>query len=635
VIKKKYFQMWVLVSLMTMSAASASGIDEIRTEMTLDEATKTFLQARVLEANQQYRDALDSFEQALKLAPDSTEVRVSYAALLLRLGMAEQAYTLVKDLEDLDWYGLRTRALASAARATASPELLPEAERALQQALEDRPDPQLQLALAQVLYSLGRLDDAEAIIADLRSKRQGDRQLLVYHASLLRRLNRLDEAQKLFAQCAADSDGPSGCRDSLIELLVERGERAAAGRQLLEWLADDDEEGLMRAAELLSDGGDLDLALQVVKKVLTIAPDDQQALSLQALLLGRMGRLDEAARNLTQLMDSDEGNLDLVLTAALIEAQRGRLDSARQLLERGSKLTRNRESSQAATRLYLTGARIELLAGRTAAVRGWLDRITDPALGGTELVRLTAAALRQEGDWEDAVAVMLRLQPRLDGIVRAEAVACEAEFLFRRGDAQARRRLQVLLSSNDITEVLLGLQVLQTLERWKELEHEAAAAVARFPDDRDLRFTWAAALERVGRVEQAQDVFSSLLEEGPFDAAVANYLGYMWADTGTNLSQALELLLRAVEAEPGNAAFIDSLGWAYFKLGNLDQAEHWLRRAVELGGDDATVMSHLGQVLLTRGVRDEARRLLRLALEQGCEHSEEVQALLNEIDKEQ
>jgi tetratricopeptide (TPR) repeat protein len=75
-----------------------------------------------------------------------------------------------------------------------------------------------------------------------------------------------------------------------------------------------------------------------------------------------------------------------------------------------------------------------------------------------------------------------------------------------------------------------------------------------------------------------------------------NYLGYMLADKGTKLPEALKLIQKAVELEPMNGAYLDSLGWAYFKLGEYELAEENLRQAVERDRTDPTVHDHLGEL---------------------------------------
>lgn len=223
----------------------------------------------------------------------------------------------------------------------------------------------------------------------------------------------------------------------------------------------------------------------------------------------------------------------------------------------------------------------------------------------------------------------MRLQPRLTGNSRLAAGAIEAEFRIRSSDPRAWQRLRPLLNSDDPTWVIVGLQVLQTAERWSDAEREAGIARERFSDNREILFVQAASLERLDRFDEAEAAFLELLEMDPDDANAANYLGYLWADRAVKLDEALELVNRAVEAEPENPAYLDSLGWVHYRLGAMDQAEYWLRRANELSDEDGTLLAHLGEVLVERGDIDEGSRFLRLALDLGCEDPDRVRSLLD------
>jgi Flp pilus assembly protein TadD len=75
-----------------------------------------------------------------------------------------------------------------------------------------------------------------------------------------------------------------------------------------------------------------------------------------------------------------------------------------------------------------------------------------------------------------------------------------------------------------------------------------------------------------------------------------NYLGYMLADKGARLPEALKLIRKAVDLEPMNGAYLDSLGWAYFKLGEYELAEENLRQAADRDQADPTVHDHLGDL---------------------------------------
>ena len=80
-----------------------------------------------------------------------------------------------------------------------------------------------------------------------------------------------------------------------------------------------------------------------------------------------------------------------------------------------------------------------------------------------------------------------------------------------------------------------------------------------------------------------------------------NFLGYMFAENDMNLEEAVSLITKAVEMDPRNGTFRDSLGWAYFKLGNLDKAIEELEKAVEFTPENSEIREHLGEVYCEKG----------------------------------
>ncbi len=84
------------------------------------------------------------------------------------------------------------------------------------------------------------------------------------------------------------------------------------------------------------------------------------------------------------------------------------------------------------------------------------------------------------------------------------------------------------------------------------------------------------------------------LELYPDQPLVLNYLGFSWVDQGVHLDEGMDMIRRAVEQRPDDGYIVDSLGWAYFRIGNYDEAVKNLERAVELKPDDPTINDHLG-----------------------------------------
>jgi Flp pilus assembly protein TadD len=96
--------------------------------------------------------------------------------------------------------------------------------------------------------------------------------------------------------------------------------------------------------------------------------------------------------------------------------------------------------------------------------------------------------------------------------------------------------------------------------------------------------------------DQSEAQFRKALAIDPHNPGVLNYLGYMLADQGVKLPEALTLIREAVDLEPQNGAYLDSLGWVYFKSGQYTEAEENLRKANARMDTDPTVHDHLGEV---------------------------------------
>ena len=113
--------------------------------------------------------------------------------------------------------------------------------------------------------------------------------------------------------------------------------------------------------------------------------------------------------------------------------------------------------------------------------------------------------------------------------------------------------------------------------------------------------------ERTKQFDLAVKDFKRILKINPDDADTLNYLGYTWVDRGENLTEAFQMIRRAVELEPQSGAIVDSLGWAHYKLGQYEEAKDNLEDAVALSPASATIVDHLGDVYWKLGRYREAR----------------------------
>ncbi|MBZ9682043.1 tetratricopeptide repeat protein [Mesorhizobium sp. CO1-1-2] len=114
------------------------------------------------------------------------------------------------------------------------------------------------------------------------------------------------------------------------------------------------------------------------------------------------------------------------------------------------------------------------------------------------------------------------------------------------------------------------------------------------------------AYERLKEWPKAEPNFRKALELQPDQPQVLNYLGYSWVDMNTNLKEGLEMIQKAVDLKPSDGYIVDSLGWAYFRLGRFDDAVREMERAVSLKPEDPVLNDHLGDAYWRVGRKLEA-----------------------------
>jgi tetratricopeptide (TPR) repeat protein len=131
-------------------------------------------------------------------------------------------------------------------------------------------------------------------------------------------------------------------------------------------------------------------------------------------------------------------------------------------------------------------------------------------------------------------------------------------------------------------------------------------AVAKFSDESTLKLELASTLERQKKYAEAEALFRKIIAGAPADANALNSFGYMLAERGEKLDESVSLVERALKLEPGNPAYLDSLGWAYYKQNKFDLAEAPLREAATKLPSVSVIQSHLGDVLQKRGLYQDA-----------------------------
>lgn len=285
-----------------------------------------------------------------------------------------------------------------------------------------------------------------------------------------------------------------------------------------------------------------------------------------------------ARRQLQQLLAAHPHNDDARFLLALAELNSGELDAARRALKA---IAPSRNNPQ-------RNGEVEYYLGRIAEARHQPEDAIRHYAAVTQGNQAVPAVLRR--------AVLLGRQGRLD----------EAEDLLR----QTSQRYPQMDDELIITESQILLDADQADDAAALLER----ALSVQPGNVDLLYSRSLAYERLGHVKRAEADLRTILAQTPDDPRALNALGYMLSEHNSDqLSEAHQLIAKALKMTPDDPAVMDSMGWVLYRQGHPDQALPILRKAYGLM-PDPEVAAHLVTVLSALGDRAEARNLLQDAL---------------------
>jgi tetratricopeptide (TPR) repeat protein len=329
------------------------------------------------------------------------------------------------------------------------------------------------------------------------------------------------------------------------------------------------------------------------------APDTyMRSAEAYARFLYRSGKKDQA---LAVLDKADEFAPDrLPITALRKEIKAGATvqpmiasvndGAAEVLLDLGAAL--NRSGGEDFVRLYLEYALV--LAPKSDALLLQLGVVAD-----------------QQKNTEEAIAFFKRISP--DSPMKRVAemqIGLDLADLGRNDEAIGHLKTVLAQDPDDMKAYLALGGVYAAKEDYRSAAELYDKAVARIPnptaDDWTIFYRRGIAFERLKEWPKAEPDFKEALKLSPDQPQVLNYLGYSWIDMDINLEEGLKLIRKAVDQRPSDGYIVDSLGWAYYKLGRYEDALVQLQRAVSLKPEDPVLNDHLGDALWRVGRKLEA-----------------------------
>jgi tetratricopeptide (TPR) repeat protein len=556
--------------------------------------------AEIYAKSQHIRDAVIEAQAALKLEPDNVDAH----RLLARI--------YVRTLGDLSTGDVQKENIGKAVEQ-------------FQAILKVDPnDTYSALWLARLYRFENKHDDAEAVLRGVLKHEPDNSPALEQLSQILVDEGRSEEAIALLTQAAGDTSSPDiyGLLGDAYSQEKEYTKAEEAYRKAVE--EDPEDAGhVHELAQALMTEEKYPEALEQFKKLTVLEPDSYENYVRMAQLYRRLGNYDQAESSLLRAKQLGPGNLEILYNEALLYEDENRYDDAIKVLTDAIAGVKSQSSSEnspnALAILYEQLGRVYRDAQNyPAAIEAYQEM---RKLGPDSAHRAQMLLIETYRDSRDLDHAIAETKKAIADAPKDQDLTVTLAMLYgeKTQTDDATKLLQGLIQGNDNDqEIYLDLaQVQEQGHRFADAETSATKAEQLAHGGEDKQAAWfmlGAIYERQKKYDQAEQEFRKVLSQNPNNAEVLNYYGYMLADRGTRLEEATSLIQRAVKQDPSNGAYLDSLGWAYYKANKFAEAEEYLRKATDKDSHDPTILGHLADVYLKMGQTDRAATLMERAL---------------------
>lgn len=580
--------------------------------------------------------AIESYKKALELDPGSSVIMERLAETYaksqhLRDAVVQAQESLKADPDNVDAHRLLARIyvheLGDLNSGDVENENLAKAVEQFEDVLKLEPDDTYSaLWLARLYGFQNQQAKGEQVLRGVLQKDPENEPALEQLSQLLIDEGRPQEAIDLLTR-AADEDSSPDLYDWLGEAYLHAKDypKAEEAYQKAVQADPDDTRHRHGLAQALMSQDKYAEALEQFQKLSQLEPSTAENYLRMAQLDRHLGKFDDAESNLMRAKQLAPGNMEIEYNEALLYEDQGRYSDAEKVFAdaiAGIKAQNGGEGNPDALAILYEqlGRAYREQHNYPSAIETYEDmgKLSPDAQNRARLLLIDT--YRASHDLDRAIT---EAKKGLDLTPKDHDLTVTLALLYgeKSDTAQATDLLHGLLQGNNNDQEIY-LDIAQVQERGRkfadaEQSAEKAEQLASEPTDKANAWLMLGSIyERQKKFDQAEQQFRKVLAVSPDSAPVLNDYGYMLADRGIRVEEATSMIERAVKQEPTNGAYLDSLGWAYYKEKKFAEAEEYLRKAVDREGEDPTILSHLASVYLKLGDDQQAAQLYEKSLAQ-------------------
>jgi tetratricopeptide (TPR) repeat protein len=587
--------------------------------------------------------AIRYYKKAQALDPNSIQIQLEMANTYAESDQLGAAVTTAQAIlknhpNSIDAHRLLARVyvrtLSELGQASNQPQTLALAVRQYQAILKlDPTDNEAGLWLARLYRFENQPQKAQQVLEQMLERNPSNHEAIAQYSQLLLDEGHPHQAIAELSKAAAQSSSPA-LYDLLGDAYIQNHDNANAEKAYRQAVQIDpgDPTVLQHLASTLFDESKYDQAIPIYQQLAAIDPSDPTSYLRLAEMYLQQKKYDLAQTNIAQAAQRAPDSIEVIYNEALIDGALNKVSDAVDLLS-SAIASLKQQAGQASGK----GPVIHVPEGGASGNAPQIIHI-EPSSNAhvyaalyDELGRL----YRQQGNYAAAIDTFQKMIPlgadlaqrgraeliqtyrenhQIDHAITTAQQAMQAdpnnrgmkvEYAYLLGEkdrtAEAVKMLQPMLNGTDADrETYLDIaQVYLSGHRYADAQKAAqkAESLSKLPAQQSAAwFMLGAIYEQQKKYGPAEAQFRKVLAVNPKDADALNYYGYMLAEEGVRLDEASAMIKLALAHDANNYAFLDSLGWVYYKQNRLTDARDYLLKAIAIRPNDPTVLGHLGDV---------------------------------------
>jgi tetratricopeptide (TPR) repeat protein len=593
------------------------------------EAYSQFMLGRHLETADDINGAIAAFKRASQLDPQSSDVVAELAGLYMRQSRLEEAVAAGEQALKIESgnreahrvLGIVYATLVESGRrnarnqqSTPAPaDSLNKAIQHLEQAIDRLvdSDPNVRATLARLYLAAGSNEKAIPLLAELVNQEPGWTDGPSLLAQAYAAAGRDAEAIAWLERASNDDPDLYTTLAGFYERQRKWKEAAGAYAKAIQASPRNTDLKLQYAIALMNTGGkdSVTQARDVLNEVVGARPNDTRALYQLSQAQRRLGDLEAAEATARKVIAQNARSPMGYYALALALEERRQYQAVVDALVPAAAEFRARPGTTPGADLGLLLPHI----GFAYQELGQYDKATatfDEAhkLVPADTTITTYLAQANLSAKKYAAAIDVARKARADNADDLRLARIEAQALRQSGKAdEAVNVLQEFAKRQNKPESYVALaQIYSETKRGADALKVLQEAQAKFPGNTTIGFELGAVFDKQKKFADAEAAFRQILVKEPDNAPALNYIGYMLAERGERLTESVDLLKKALELEPDNGSYLDSLGWAYYKSDKLPLALDNLQRAADQLKSNSVIQDHYGDVLFKMSRFDEA-----------------------------